>query len=201
MWRVRELNHYASIAFALVLLAACTHEREPAQKMMQDIEVAVTLASADAAKYVPDQLNDVQTRFDDLKTAFDAQDYKAVLARGPAILSEAQGLANAAAAKKAEVIKDLNDQWASLAGALPGYATALESRIDLLSQKKNKKLAAGIDLNAAKASLADGTSEWSKAQGAFANGNLDEAVSTAKDVKSKLEALAGILKVDLPSVS
>jgi hypothetical protein len=200
MRRRPELEHYASIAFALILLAACSSLREPAQKMMQDIEVAVTLAAADAAKYVPDQLNDVQTKFDDLQTAFNAQDYKGVLARGPAILSEAQGLAGAAAAKKTEVIKDLNDQWAALAGSLPGYATALESRIDLLSQKKNKKLAAGIDLNAAKASLADGTSEWSKAQGAFGNGNMDEAVSTAKDVKSKFEALASTLKVQLPPV-
>lgn len=45
--------------FALLLVAACASQRDPAQKMMSDIEVAVSTASADAAKYVPDQLNDV----------------------------------------------------------------------------------------------------------------------------------------------
>jgi hypothetical protein len=196
MLRLQEFKKYALISFATLLLAACASQREPAQKMMNDIQAAVTAASADAAKYVPDQLNDVQTKYDDLKTAFDAQDYKGVLARGPAILAAAQGLADAAAAKKAQVVKDLNDQWTALAAALPAQVTAIQSRIDLLSQKKNKKLAKGIDLDAAKSSLSEATSEWSKAQGAFGNGNMDEAVSTAKDVKTKLDAAAGTLKMD-----
>jgi hypothetical protein len=67
-----------------------------------------------------------------------------------------------------------------------------------LSQKKNRKLAAGIDLDAAKSALSDATSEWSKAQGAFGNGNMNEAVSTAQDVETKLQALAGALKAELP---
>jgi hypothetical protein len=182
---------------ALLVLAACASQREPAQKMMGDIEAAVNAASADAATYVPDQLIDVQTKLDDLKTSLNAQDYKRVLAQGPALLAEAQGLASAAAAKRAEVMKDLNDQWAALSGALPNLATASQSRIDFLSQRKNKKLAAGIDLDAAKATLSDATSEWSKAQGAFGNGNLKEAVTAAKDVKTKLDGLAALLKMDV----
>ena len=47
----------------------------------------------------------------------------------------------------------------------------------------------------------DANSLWSKAQGAFGNGNLDEAVSAAKDAKAKLEALAGTLKLDLPAAA
>jgi hypothetical protein len=199
MLQLEEFKKYALISFAAILLAACASQREPAQKMINDIDAAITAAAADAAKYVPDQLNDVQTKFDDLKTAWTAKDYKGVLARGPAILTEAQGLASAAAAKKAEVTKDLSDQWSALSGALPGYVTAIQARLDMLSQKKNKKMAAGIDLQAAKSGLSDATSLWSKAQGAFGNGNLDEAVSTAKDVKSKLQALASSLKLDLPA--
>jgi hypothetical protein len=194
-----ELKKYALISLAAVLLAACASQREPAQKMMNDIEAAVSAASADAAKYVPDQLNDVQTKFDDLKTAFNAQDYKGVLARGPAILQEALGLASAAAAKKADVMKGLNDQWAALSSEVPADMTAVQGRLDMLSQKKNKKLAKGIDLDAAKSGLSDATSLWSKAQGAFGNGNMDEAVSAAKDVKAKLQTLASSLKVDLPA--
>ena len=151
-------------------------------------------------------MNDVQTKYDDLQTALAAQDYKGVLARGPALLTEALSLEGAAATKKAEVAQQLNDQWGSVSSAVPQEVTAIQNRIDMLGQKKNRKLAQeigkesgkGIDLDAAKSALADATSLWSKAQGAFGNGNMDQAVSTAKDAKAKLDTLAGTLKVDLP---
>lgn len=196
-----RIRKFALISLAAVMLAACASEREPAQKIMNDIEAAVNAASADAAKYVPDQLNDVQTKLDDLKTSFTAQDYKVVVAKGPALLSEAQGLAGAAAAKKAEVMKGLNDQWAALSAEVPGRMTAIQNRIDLLSKKLSRKLVKGIDLEAAKSALSDATSLWSKAQGAFGNGNMEEAVATAKDVKSRLEAVASGLKMELPALA
>jgi hypothetical protein len=179
--------------------------------MISDIQAAIHAAPTEAAKYVPDQLNDVQTQYDDLQTALAAQDYKGVLARGPAVLIEAQGLAGAAAAKKAEVTQQLNDQWSSVSSAVPQEAAAIHSRIDMLSQTKNHKLAQAVargigqgigqggDLDAAKSALADATSLWSKAQGAFGNGNLDEAVSAARDAKAKLDTLARSLEIDLPA--
>jgi exonuclease VII large subunit len=200
--RWQELQQYTLISLAALTLAACANDREPAQKMINDIQAAIHAASADGAKYAPDQLNDVQTKYDDLQTALTAQDYKGVLARGPAVLSEAQGLASAATAKKAEITQQLNDQWNSVSSTVPEEVTAVQRRIDMLSQKKNHKLAQeilkGIDLDAAKSALGDATSLWSKAQGAFGNGNMDEAVSAAKGAKAKLDTLAGTLKVDLP---
>lgn len=189
----RSFWRFASLSLGVLLLAACAGQREPAQKMMSDIEAAVSSASVDAAKYAPDQLIDVQTKLDDLKTAFNAQDYQGVLTRGPAILSEAQGLAGAAAAKKADTLKSLNDRWNSLAGTVPDELTEIRSRVDALGQPKNRKLARGVDLGAAKSGIDEATSQWSKAQGAFGNGNLDEAVTAAGNAKSKLDAVAGTL--------
>jgi len=198
---VQKVSRYALISIAAIILAACAGQKEPAQKLIGNIEATVTAASAEAAKYVPDQLTDVQTKLGALKASFDKQDYAAVVTGAPALLSEAQGLATAAAAKKDEILKALNDEWTGLAGTLPGEVTAIQNRIDLLSKKSNKKMAAGIDLAAAKSGLADASSLWSKAQAAFASGNMDEAVNTAKQVKSKADALAGSLKLDLPAAA
>ncbi len=199
MHMVQRVSQYALISMAAILMAACAGQKGPAQKLISDIDATVTAASAEAAKYVPDQLADVQSKLRDLKTSFDKQDYAAVVTGAPAVLSAAQNLATAAAAKKDEILKALNDQWTGLAGALPAAVTAVQNRIDLLSKKSSKKLAAGIDLDAAKAGVGDAASLWSKAQAAFAAGNLDEAVSTAKDVKAKIEALAASLKMNLPA--
>ena len=200
MLRLRSLQPSALACCVLIaLLGACTSQREPAQRMMQDIAATLGTASEDAAKYVPGELIDVQTKLDDLKTAYEAHDYKAVLARGPALLGEAHALAADAAAQKAEIAKSQTEQWTSLAAAVPALFTAVQTRLDLLSEKKNRKMAAGIDLEAAKSALREATSQWSKAQGAFGNGNMNEAVPTAKDVESRLQALARTLQAQLPA--
>ena len=193
----KRIGRFAFVSLAAVLLAACAGQKEPAQRLIADIQATVTAASDEAAKYIPDQLMDVQTKLGELRAAFDKKDYPAVVRGAPAVLDAAQSLATAAAAKKDEVLKALNDKWTGLAGSVPGYMTAIQNRIDFLGKKANKKAAAGIDLDAAKSGLADAMSLWSKAQAAFAGGNMDEAVSSAPSVKTKVESLAAALKLDL----
>jgi len=188
---------FAFMASALSLMAACAGQKQPAQKLLGDIDATVMAASAEAAKYVPDQLRDVQAQFGVLKASFDKQDYAAVIGGAPAVLGAAQTLATAAAARKDQILKALNDQWTVLAGTVPEDMTAVQNRIDTLSKKSPKKPAAGVDLAAAKSSLDEAGSLWSKAQAAFASGSLDEAVKTAQAVKSRVDAVAAALMLDL----
>ncbi|HEY0800947.1 MAG TPA: hypothetical protein VGD54_08885 [Steroidobacteraceae bacterium] len=197
MQSIARVGRFAFVSLVAIMLAACNGQKVPAQKLLAEIETTVTAAAPEAAKYVPEQLVDVQSKFGGLKAAFDKQDYAAVVGGAPSVLDAAQSLATAAAAKKDEILKALNDKWTVLAGTVPNYLTAIQNRIETLSKKTSKKLAAGIDLDAAKADLSEATSLWSKAQAAFAAGNMDEAVRTAQDVRSKLAAVAATLKLDL----
>ena len=192
---------YALISAAAIMLAACSTQKAPAHKIIGDIETAVAAASAEAAKYIPDQLTEVQRKLDALKALFAKQDYAAVVTGGPAVLNEAQHLARAAAAKQDQILKGLGDEWTTLSAALPADLIAIQNRLELLGKKSSKKAAAGIDVAAANSGLAEASSFWSKAQAAFATGNMEEAVGTAKDVKAKVEALASPLKMQLPTAA
>jgi hypothetical protein len=192
-----RLGRFGLVSLVALILAACAGQKEPAQKLIGDIQATVMAASPEAAKYIPDQLMDVQAQLAALKASFDKKDYAAVLSGAPPVLAVAESLATAAAEKKDAALKALNDKWTTLAGSVPEALTAIQNRIEFLGKKSNKKAAAGIDVDGAKSGLNDAMSLWSKAQAAFAAGNLDEAVKTAQDVKSKAEAVAAALKLDL----
>ena len=197
MQSLAKVGRVVLISLLVMAVAACAGQKKPARQLIGDIEVTVTAASAEAAKYVPEQLAEVQGKLGRLKASFDQQDYAAVVSAAPEVLAEAQALATAAAAKKDQVLKALEDSWTRLAAVVPEEVIAVQGRMDSLTKKSGKKLAAGFNPDAARASLGSVTALWSKAQAAFAAGNLDEAVRTAQEVKTQVEALAAVLKLDL----
>ena len=191
-------NPVLTLAALLLLLAAgCSQQKESARSLMTEIAAAVSAAEPEAAKYVPEQLADVRTQAAGLRAAFDRKDYDGVVTGAPAVLGAAQSLATAAAARKDELLAALNDDWTNLAAAVPGEVVLLQSRVELLGKPSAAKFTKGVDVEAAKGRMGDVASLWSKAQAAFAAGNLNEAVAAGKDVKSKADALAVELKVDV----
>jgi hypothetical protein len=191
-----QLNR-ASACLAMVaalLLGACASQQEPATQAIAGIENAIN-AATDAGKYIPDQLAGVQSKLTELKTAFDNKDYKTVLARAPAVLAEAQGLLGATMLKKESVVKAMSAEWPGLAAAVPGLVTQVSARVATLA--KNTHTAADIDLAAAKSGSADATLAWSKAQAAFAAGDVEAAVTSAREAKAKAEAAAAAMKMKL----
>jgi hypothetical protein len=197
MRSMNPFRRYALMSLLGMLLAACAGQKEPAQKMISDIEASVNAASADALTYVPDQLTDVQNKLGELKASYDKKDYKAVLSAAPPVLSAAQGLASAAAAKKAQVMKGLNEQWTALAGALAGESECHSEPYRLPEQagpqearRRSRPRCGQIGLERCRSALDESAGR------VFTAGKLSDAVATATVVKTKFEGLAASLKVD-----
>ena len=196
---------FVHLLVAVVALAACSNQMEPAKKAIADIEAAVAAAGPDAQQYIPDQVKKVTDQLAGLKAKFDQKDYAAVVAGAPAVLASAQGLVAAkdAAVKDAEAKKAaaaaaaeaaLKDTWASLSSAVPAAITAVDSRVSMLA--KSKKLPANVTkdaLTSAQSGLASAKSLWDQATTSQAAGNLSDAVNSAQQAKQQIDgALAGL---------
>jgi hypothetical protein len=96
-------------------------------------------------------------------------------------------------------LKVLGNEWRSLAASIPPSVAAVQTRVDALS--KTKHVPKDIDLTAAKSGLTDATAAWEQAQSEFKSGNVSDAVSVAKDAKSKLDSAASALKINLPQAA
>jgi len=192
---------FLSMVFAALLLAGCANQMEPAKKAIADIEAAISAAGPDASQYVPDQLGTVTQQLGDLKAKFDQKDYKGVIAAAPALLTQAQALAGAAAsakeaaeAAKAAALEALGAEWTTLSAALPAQVAAIESRVNILA--KSKKLPANLDqatFDSVKTGLADAKTLWDEATAAQASGNVESAVTAARQVKEKADAAMAAL--------
>jgi hypothetical protein len=196
---IRNLAKYPVVYFAAILIVACANQMEPAKNALDNINATLAAASADAQQYIPDQLAGAQSKVAALKASFDKKDYAAVVAGAPTVLAEVSSLAGQAAAKKDESLKVLGNEWRSLAATIPQSVAAVQTRVDALS--KTKHVPKGIDLTAAKSGLGDATAVWEKAKSDFNSGNASDAVSAAKDAKSKLDSAASALKLDLPQAT
>ncbi|MGB7903422.1 MAG: hypothetical protein WCF43_01930 [Steroidobacteraceae bacterium] len=189
---------FLTLLMAAVMLAGCANKMEPAKKAIAEIEAAVEAAGPDAAQYIPDQLQAVTSQISDLKMKFDQKDYKAVIAAAPALLTQAQGLAAAAGTAKqaaeAAALEALNAEWGALSTDLPAQLAAVTGRVAMLS--KSKKLPAGLDaatFDAAKSDAGEAATLWEQATAAQAAGNMEQAVTTGRQVKEKLNAaMAGL---------
>jgi len=196
---MKTRHHSFRLLLTLVaglVLAACANLQEPAQKAIAEIESVVNAASADAQKYVPEQYAAVSQKLADVKASFAKQDYKAVMAAGPGLLADAKALADAAAAKKKEVMEALSAQWTQLATQVPEAVSAIEAR--LATFKKTHSLPKGVTKDAvagATSGLADLKTAWADATTAFTGGDVQGALDKAKAVMAKATEISGKLGI------
>jgi hypothetical protein len=195
MKSIQRTTRFLALCSVAILFVACVNQMEPAKNALDNINSILSSVAADAQKYIPDQYAQAQGKVAALTASYEKKDYAAVIAGAPAVLAQVNGLSGAVADKKDEMVKALGNEWRSLAASLPQSLTAVQTRIDALS--KTKRVPKDVDLGAAKSGLADATSAWDKAQGAFKAGNPEDAVAAAKDAQSKIATAAAALKLNL----
>lgn len=185
-----------AVLFASVLLTACASDKVPAETALKAAESAVSATVAEAAKYVPDEAKALQDSLNSLKDSFAKAEYKTVLTGAPDLTAKAKALADAAAAKKA----DLTKGWADVSGGLPKVLEAIQGRVAILS--KAKTLPANMDkaaVESAKSGVESMNQAWADAQASFSAGNLADALAKANALKSQAAEIMTKLGMQVPA--
>jgi len=179
----------AAIVLGALLVAACS-QKDPAQKALDAAESALAAVHEDAMKYVPEQYDAVKSELNTARQAFQAEKYGDALKAVKDLPAKAKELGEAAAAKKKEVLAQLNADWSSLSTGVPGMVKSVEDKLAQLG--KMRKLPAGLDretVDAASNTLTEAKSDWDVASQAFTAGNVEEAVAKARSVETTAKEL------------
>jgi len=174
---------------AAVLVVGCANQKAPAEQAVAGAETALGAVRDDAQKYVPDQLQAVDSQLAALKDSLTKGDYKAVLTGAPTLNSAISSLKDAAEAKKADTEAALvkaKDAWGPLSAEVPKMVDAIQSRVTALS--KSHHLPKGVTkdgLASARSGVDSLKSMWSDASNASASGDFTTAVTKAQGVKDK----------------
>jgi hypothetical protein len=192
----KQIHRYAVSFIAAVVVAACSSQQEPARHAVDTINVALSSVGQSVQKYMPDQYAALQARAASLKDSVDKGNYQQVLDAAPTLMNDIQQMGAVAAAKKAQRVKTMSEQWPRFTAYIPDTIAAVQARIDVLT--KNKKDAAKVDLPTAQADMTDVNTLWSRAQQAFSAGDAETAGETVGEVQNKLKAAAAAINFTLP---
>jgi hypothetical protein len=179
----------ALMASTLLAAGGCSRAKDDATRAVSTAEASLAAVRDDAARYMPNELQSVDSSVTALKASMAKGDYKVVKANAPAVNSSIESLKSGVAAKKEENTAAAAE-WNTYATDVPQMVTALQSRVDTLSKSKRMPK----NMNAAafgtvKTDLETLKADWAAASSAHDSGNDIEAVNKAKTAKATGERL------------
>jgi hypothetical protein len=175
---------------ALVFLAGGCSQKDPAAEAIDAAEGVLEAVYEDAQKYVPERYAEVKAELETARKAFDEERYTDAIAAVKDVPAHAEELARISVEAKQKRLAELNGEWTQLSGSLPGLVAGIETRLGELG--KMRKLPKGMDkqlLSEANAAFGSAKGAWDEASAAFTVGDLETAVTKARDVESMAQDL------------
>ena len=179
----------AALAVLGAVAAGCS-QKDPAAEAIDAAEGALQAVYEDAQKYVPERYAEVKAELETARKAFDEERYADAIAAVKDVPAHAEELAKASADAKQKKLTEMNAEWTRLSGSLPGLVSGIETRLGELN--KMRKLPKGLDkqlLQEANAAFGSAKGAWDEAGAAFAAGDLESAVTKARDVETMAQDL------------
>lgn len=184
----------ALIAAAVVGLAGCASQKEPAEQALAAIEKTLEGSGAQLQKYLPERYQEIEIRVKALRDALAQQDYGDVVSDAPAVADELRRAVAESAIRRAQLRVELEAEWSELVRTMPAMIQAMDRKISTQGGRPPK----GLDQAGWKAMIDsyDAAREsWGKAAAELTTANFEATVLAARDAKAKIASMMETLGI------
>lgn len=180
----------ASLAAAVLGLAGCGSQKEPAEQAMAAIDKALADSGAQVQKYLPERYEAIDARIKALRDAMTQEQFGQVVTDAAGVADELRRAVADAMIERAKTRAAMETEWTALIETMPAMVAAVDKKIAVQGSKPPK----GMDKDAWKAlveSYDAARESWGKAAAEMTTANFEATVLAGREAKTKI---AGIME-------
>lgn len=184
----------ALFAAAVVGLAGCASQKEPAEQALAAIEKTLEGSGAQLQKYLPERYPEIEAKVQALRDALAQEKYGDVVADAPGVADLLRKAVADSAIRRAQARVELEAEWAELVKTMPAMIQAMDRKIAV----QGGRPPAGLDRDGWKAMIDsyDAAREaWGKSSAEVSAANFEDTVLAGRDAKTKIAAMMETLGV------
>lgn len=180
----------AALAAAVLGLAGCGSQKEPAEQAMAAIDKALADSGAQVQKYLPERYEAIDARIKALRDAMTQEQFGQVVSDAAGVTDELRRAVADAMIERAKTRAAMETEWTALIETMPAMVAAVDKKIAVQGSKPPK----GMDKDAWKAlveSYDAARESWGKAAAEMTTANFEATVLAGREAKTKI---AGIME-------
>jgi len=179
-----------ALCVAVLGLAGCASQKEPAEQAMAGIEKSLEASGAQLQKYLPERYEEINSRVAALRQSLAEEKYGDVVAEASAVAADLRRAVADSAIAKAQLRVKFEAEWAELVKTMPGMVEAVDKKISAQAGRLPK----GMDRDAYKALIATydaARASWTKAAESIDAASFESAVMAGREART---AIAGVME-------
>lgn len=180
----------AALAAAVLGLAGCGSQKEPAEQAMATIEKTLADSGAQVQKYLPERYEAIDVRVKALRDAMAQEQFGQVVTDAAGVTDELRRAVADAMIERAKTRAAMETEWTALIESMPGMIAAVDRKLAVQGSRPPK----GMDKDAWKAlveSYDAARESWGKAAAEMTTANFEATVLAGREARTKI---AGIME-------
>lgn len=194
MWNETKGFVLAVFAVAILGLAGCASQKEPAEQALAAIEKTFTESGASIQQYLPERHAEVSASIASLRDSMSKKEYGDVVAQAASVQDALRRAVADSRIKHAQMRVEMESEWTELTKTMPGMIAAVDKKIAAQGSRPPK----GMAKDAWKTTVQSydaARDSWSKAAGEITTATFEASVLAGRDAKAKIAAIMETLGI------